>query len=396
MRSSYVVIAHPKGWAIKKKEGKRSLKVCKRKADVVAYGKGLAERMAADLIVYKKDGGVQKTMHFYKHALTKAKDKKKKAAVTLYEKKQRTASHAGFHFHMLYQCCQMKWAIRSLFRITTKYTATPLINGHAFHEGKAEFYVTKSKAKALKKCRFEIKDRRREFESDDEYQRTLDRCPTLLEHWIDTFGFQDLKRFKFVGVERPLELKLPGSNFVVTARLDAIVQEKTGDKEYYILETKTSSFSIRTTELGVFYGDQATLYTWMAEQHYKIKITGVIPDIAYWNKQSNSIDNIKCVRGDIIQRTERRQQQYVNGLKQLQSEMAQKIEAVKAGADPYTLFPRNTHYCNAYYKACEFAAICDTNLAKVKQLPPGFTREEGAIDVKVTDYVEDQCSGILY
>lgn len=394
MKKTYVVKEYVgKGWALWIKNGKRALKIEKRKQDVVDYGKQLAERMVADLIVYKKDGTVQKTVHFYKNAPKKGK---KGPAVTLYEKKQRTASHAGFHFHNLYQCCQMKWAIRFLFRINTKHVATPLINGHAFHEGKAEFYLTKSKKKALAKCRFEIKDRRKEFENDEEYQRTLDRCPTLLEHWIDKFGQADLKRFRIVGVERAIEMKLPGTDFVITARLDAIVQEKTGDKAYYILETKTSSFSIRTTELGVFYGDQATLYTWMAEQHYNIKLDGVIPDIAYWNKQSNSTSNIQCVRGDIIQRSERRQMQTVNGLKQLQSEMSQKIEAVKQGADPYTLFPRNTFYCNAYYKACEFATICDTNLAKVKKLPPGFVREEGSVKAKTTDYVEDICSGALY
>jgi len=269
----------------------------------------------------------------------------------------------------------------------------PLINGHAFHEGKATYYQTGSKKKALAKATSEIKARQHEFERTEDYLKVLERCPILLAAWIDKFGEIDRARFKFLGIEKELTLTLPGTDNVVTVRCDAIVQEKESPHDIYILETKTSSFSIRTTELGVYFGDQATLYTWAVEQALNVKVAGVIPDIAYWNKQSASTDNINCVRGDIIVRSERRQAQFIAGLVQLQSEISQKVEAYKQGTDPYLLFQRNTHYCNAFFKACEFAEICDNNLAAIKRLPPGFTRDKTLIKPKPTSYVEDLCYG---
>jgi hypothetical protein len=176
------------------------------------------------------------------------------------DKGQRRASHAGFHFHNLYQCCQVKWMLRYLYQISTKFTAVPLINGSAFHEGKAEFYITGSEKKAIAKTKAEIRDRRKEFQDDTDYAEVLDRCPQLLSHWIAEYGQVDLKRFKIVGVEKEIKLLVPGTNFYVTVRIDFIGDDKKS-KDRYVYETKTSAFSEKTTEFGVYYGDQATIYT---------------------------------------------------------------------------------------------------------------------------------------
>jgi hypothetical protein len=317
---------------------------------------------------------------------------KAKRGTKAHEQSQRTASHAGFHYHNLYQCCQMKWFIRYILRINTKYTATPLINGHAFHEGKATFYMTGSKAKALRKVETEIKSRAHEFENLEDYHFTLERCPVLLNHWIDKLGYNDLKRFTIVDVEKELTTRLPGTNFIATVRPDAIVKEKDGDGSMYGMETKTSSFSIKTTEMGVHYGDQATIYMWAARAHYKQPLYAILPDIAYWNKAAKDESNIKCVRGDLVQRSDRRIAQFTAGLIQLQQIIAQKVEAYRQGADPYMLFQRNTHYCNAFFKPCEFAEICDNDLTKVKRLPPGFKRERALIKPQPFDYVQDSIS----
>lgn len=312
-----------------------------------------------------------------------------------YKKRQRGASHAGFHYHNLYQCCQMKWFIKYVLRIDTKHTSTPLINGAAFHEGKATFYTSGSRTRALNKIESEIKNRRTEFENEGEYQKTLDRAPVLLDHWINKFGYSDLKRFNVVDVEKELTVRLPGTTYVATVRPDAILEEKSGDKDWYGMETKTSSFSVGTTEMGVHYGDQSTIYAWAVRAHYGRPLYAILPDIAYWNKQAKDESNIKIVRGDLIQRSERRIAQFTAGLVQLQNIMAQKIEAYKRGADPYMLFQRNTHYCTAFSKPCEYAEICDNDLTKVKRLPPGFKRDRTLIKPKPTDYVEDDLAGLL-
>ena len=319
--------------------------------------------------------------------------KKKGPTNKTFEKQQYRASHAGFHFHNLYQCCQMKWFIKQVLRIDSKYTSPPLIHGSAFHNGKGAFYLSGSETKALRVCKAEIKDRQSEYENKDDYLLTLERCPVLLAYWIRKFGDKDLKRFNFIAVEEELSLTLPGTDFIVTVRPDAVVIEKKPPKELYIMETKTSSFSLGTTELGVYYGDQATIYTWAVEKAYNCKVSGIIPDIAYWNTKAKDTSNISCVRGNIVNRSERRIAQYLGSLVQLQNEIAQKIEAYKNGYDPYTLFSRNTYYCNAFFKACEFADICDNDLTCAKRLPPGLKRDRSKILPISSHYVNDICCG---
>lgn len=311
-----------------------------------------------------------------------------------YKKRQRGASHAGFHYHNLYQCCQLKWFMKYVLRIEPNYTATPLLNGAAFHEGKATFYKTGSKAKAIRKVETELKGRKQEFYNDEQYLQTSERCPILLENWIEKFGWGDLKRYDFIAIEEELEVKIPGTDYVFTIRPDAVVQEKTGDRDVLGMETKTSSFSIKTTDIAVYYGDQATAYLWAAQQHYKRKIFGIVPDIAYWNKQTSNQANITCTRGDIVRRDERRIYQFYSGLAQLINIMSQKVAAYESGADPYMLFQRNTHYCNAFFKPCEYAEICDNDLTKVKRLPPGYRRDRAFIKPKMTDPVLDSAVGL--
>jgi hypothetical protein len=285
--------------------------------------------------------------------------------------------------------------LRYLYQISTKFTAVPLINGSAFHEGKAEFYLTKSEKKAISKCKSEIKARRKEFQDEADYFEVIDRCPQLLSNWILELGKEDLKRFKIVGVEREFKILVPGTNFYMTVRIDFIGDDKSS-LDRYIYETKTSSFSEKTTKFGVYYGDQATIYTWAVETALKKKIAGVVPDIAYWNKAAKSSGNIHCFRGDIIERGPTRIKQFLGGVAQLQSEIAQKVEAFKEGYDPYVLFQRNTHYCNAFFKPCEFGEICNGDITKMTRLPIGFTKGKRRIIPKVRDmkYVEDSCVGI--
>lgn len=319
----------------------------------------------------------------------KPKPKPQKKRETAFAKQQRRASAAGFHFHNLYQCCQIKWAIKFLLRIKPTHTAMPLINGSAFHEGKGTFYQTGSAKKAILRCKQEITSRKSEFQYLEDYEQTLERCPILLEAWIAKFGYGDLKRFNFIAVEEELQVPVPGTDFILTVRPDAVVEDSTG---CYILETKTSSFSIKTTELGVYNGDQATAYIWAVKQAYG-KHAEVIPDIAYWNKIAKDASNISCVRGDIVSRNERDMAQYIGGLAQLQTEISQKVNAFKNGYDFYTLFQRNTYYCNAFFKPCEFADVCRNDLTTTKRLPPGLKRSRTRVKPALNHYVNDTCQG---
>jgi hypothetical protein len=277
----------------------------------------------------------------------------------LTKKTDRGASHSGFHFYNLFQLCQLKFAIQYYLRIFPVYTASPLINGSAFHEGKATFYLTRSKKKALEKCKAEILPRRNEFEFPEDYEQVYLRCPTLLEYWIEKYGYEVLEYFKPFCVEKELKFFLKnGTKAYVTLRPDTILESKKTGK-LTLMETKTSSFSKKLTIMGVENGDQATTYWIGAKENFPDKkIEGIICDVAYWNKAALGEDNIECLRSDPITRSKHDERVYKLSVSRLFYEMSTKIQAVKAGYDPYGLFARNTHYCNSFFKPCEYIDIC--------------------------------------
>jgi hypothetical protein len=295
-------------------------------------------------------------------------------------KKERAASHAGFHFLNLYQSCQWKWYIKTILGIEPSSVADPLINGAAFHEGKATWYQTQDPRQAIDKCIFEITDREDEFYHPDGYQRALERTPTLLKYWIETWGHRDLDTYDFLAIEKEMRIQLvvdDKTKFYMTTRPDAVVREKKGAQNVYILETKTSSFSINLTEMGVANGDQATSYICSVQDNLDVRVSGVIPDIAYWNKNSKGEHNISCVRGDVVVRSPQDIEQFRTSSAQVFLEMAQKATAVRQGkVTPQAMFARNTYYCNAFNKACEFVDICRRPdiLFDQSRLPPDFKR----------------------
>lgn len=302
---------------------------------------------------------------------------------------RRRESYSGFHFFNLYQNCPRKFFIKYFGRIIPLFTAPPLIFGGAFHEGKAIFYTTKSARKALAFVKKDIIARKNEYEYKDAFETALERCPILLEHWIDKHGESDLSTYKILEVEKEIILKVPGTEgFVITMRPDAVVQHRKS-KEIYIMETKTSSFSVDLTVNGVYLGDQATQYWWGVEEKFGHRVDAVIPDVAYWNKNAKNESNIACVRGDFVFRTQNDIAEYKRGVANVLNEIAQKASAFKTDSyEPTDLFPRNTYYCNAYMKPCEYAEICRGGISLKGRAPYGFKRDTGHRP-KITDYIAE-------
>ena len=61
---------------------------------------------------------------------------------------------------------------------------------------------------------------------------------------------------------------------------------------------------------------------------------------------------------DIIYRSKRDLKEWMEGMNSTISEMSQKAEAYYNKYSEFGLFPRNTYWCSAYYRPCEFATIC--------------------------------------
>jgi len=289
---------------------------------------------------------------------------------------KRRGSPKGFHFINLYQCCPRKFYITYIKGYRNKFMAQPLVLGSAFHEGKASWYLGKSEKACIKTALEVVQSYRADLETKEIYEEILFRVENLLHVWIQSFGISDRQQFKVLEVEHELDVKLGDTEFSMTMRPDAILQDKSCDL-IYIMETKTSGFSHRITAEAVYYGDQATAYLWGVSKKRKFKPYAVLPDIAYWNKTTRDVRNIQCIRSDLVMRSEYQIEMFENGMKQLFLEATQKALAVKDGYDPDVLFPRNTYYCLSYSHPCEFAHICHQDVKNMKRIPQGFKKDIG-------------------
>lgn len=294
-------------------------------------------------------------------------------------KKQSAASHAGFHFLNLYQCCPRKFYLKFIAGIEDKYMARPLIYGAAFHEAKARWYLTGDKDKAINTGVDYIAGLENKFANEADYTESMMRIVPLIKNWINVYGIDDLRNYKVFAVETELMLSIDGYEY--TGRPDTILQKnKTG--EYYCMETKTSGFSKDLTYNAVLLGDQATSYYMLIEQAYGIKLTGLIVDIAFQAKYANATPD--CSRGPPITRTSNDVENFKRSVVQLAADISSRASAViNDKINPFQVFPRNGYYCNSYNKSCEFADICRLNIDSKTKLPSNFKRNKNInLDIK--------------
>jgi len=309
-------------------------------------------------------------------------------------KPERSSSKSGFHFFNLYACCERKTFIHfGPPRLEYRFVAPPLVLGGAFHAGKALFYTSKNESKALKLVASEIKFRKADFEFQDEYLRVLDRGPAMLASWIADFGRSDLKHLKIIGVEKAFKIPFPGahSSWVYTGRIDMIAEDKYSNLLIY--ETKTSSWSIKSTLINVINGDQVTGYIAGAQKLYKRPVTAVIPDITFLSSNAKTADKVLNQRGEFVYREQRDIDFFMRSMSQKASEISQKMKAVYSGHDP-AIFSRNDYYCNAYNRPCEYANICREELSAKTKVPNGFIRKPGKFKLsEIGEELDDNIAG---
>jgi hypothetical protein len=291
-------------------------------------------------------------------------------------KVERSASTSGYHFFNLYQCCERKAYIHfGPPRLEPMFTAGALLVGSTFHNGKALFYTSGSESKAVKLVQSELKSRKPEFETREEYLSALDRAPIMLASWITEWGKSDLKNLTIIDVEREVRVAFPGRpKWFFTGRIDMIAEDKYDNLLIY--ETKTSSWSIKSTLINIEHGDQITGYWWGAEKLYRRPITAVIPDITFLSSNTENTDRIKNYRGEFVYREPEDIAFFARSMSQKANEISQKMKAVYSGHDP-AIFSRNGYYCNAYNRPCEYADICRKDLVASTPVPSGFRRVPG-------------------
>lgn len=290
---------------------------------------------------------------------------------------RRTESEAGLHYWNSFNDCKRFFFFRYVMGWEPQFLEPPLLMGGAFHDGKARWYETGSAKAAVGEFRDSLRAGADRLHSSSDYQRIATRGETLLKLWIEKYGVDDLERFKILGVEKELEARLP-NGFRITVRLDALVQDTEGRAR--ILESKTGSFSYTLTETNVRVGDQATVQIYAVRQCLpKLNLTGVIPDIAYWNKgQQASEDSIIIKRADYVMRSSDDLRDFELYTQDTLIDIAQRTSAVLEGKyRPIEVFGRNTDWCFSYHRVCPFLDICRTRAGdnlKGTPVPPGFVR----------------------
>jgi hypothetical protein len=197
----------------------------------------------------------------------------------------------------------------------------------------------------------------------------------MLDLWIRKHGEQDLKTYTVFSVEEEITVAFPHlQNFSFTCRPDTILQRK-NSKDLIIMETKTSAFSWKLTELGVLNGEQATTYLYAVRSKYPgMNVLGVQPDISYWNKGSELIENILNIRPPIVERSNRDTAEFTLGVSSVILDISARVQSLEKGEfHPVALFPRNTAWCNSFNRHCEFLPICRIyESIKRDEPPPGY------------------------
>lgn len=296
-----------------------------------------------------------------------------------WSKVKSAGSHAGFHYVNLWQNCPRKFFFQFVLRLLPVTVGKALIYGGAFHEAKAAWYLSGDMGKVLETFEEYMVGMRSGFADDSDFEALMWKGPILLEQWISEFGEDDLKYYDVVCVEKEVVLEIPETfDYVFTTRPDTVLRSK-GNGKIIIMETKTSGSSWLQTDRDVRMGDQATAYTWAVQSLFPDdKIMGVQPDIAYWNSKSNSIDNIKLVRPELVYRTQDDVVQFIVGMKSNMEAIADGVARLYEGEDPVAAFPPNRSWCSAFFRECEYADVCRKNWKprgrgkKMPRAPHGF------------------------
>jgi hypothetical protein len=285
------------------------------------------------------------------------------------------ATHSGFHYITLYHSCKRKFYFRHVLRLAPRLTPTPLINGTAFHLGKETFYRTSSEKKSLIAMADLLHAERGNMQYPDDYALIKTKLPLMLSSWIAHYGKRDLANYRFLALEEEFAVTFP-NRMTATVRPDTVVEDR--ERCIFILETKTTGYSAAMTEISVNFGDQATTQIAAVRERFPKKhVYGVIPDILFWLKSSRTPRDIKCVRGQLVERSADDIEEWKLGTAYTLSEISQKVAALKTHSE-FGLFPRNTDQCVSYNSPCPYMKICRERIDYARVVPHGFVREEAS------------------
>lgn len=247
------------------------------------------------------------------------------------------SSGLSFHFFSNWQSCPRKFYFSRICRLVDPPGKGALI-GTALHEA---LFVHRSGGDALESLWNNFEEL---FPDTDERRDSYAKASFWLKSWLTRFAPKE-KNLK-VTPELELVQTIPEIG-VLSCRLDALIE----DDELTIEDLKSSSFKdeAQTVEREMA-SDQYTQYSLLTRLIY-----GVNPRIRI---------NVSYLRPTIPQAfvsdyfyiSPETQDDYLNGLIHLASDIRENLEAFAAGVDLSRIFPRATGSCTTF--GCAYEGIC--------------------------------------
>lgn len=249
------------------------------------------------------------------------------------------ASAAGHHFIQAYN--QDKWGfyLQYVRGLRPKHTKPALVFGGALHDSKEAFYLYNYDIDAMMSTfKAVMNSRSREYEDPSVYAKDIQDGEKMLLYWANTWADEDAKTFDIIEVEGSHDFLL-ANGFRASVRWDLLVRNRDTHK-YYLMDTKSTRYSVDKTYQSVEGQDQVTMYLLGLSRVYPgimPYVVGLVPDIMY--KRQTRVD---AARPGVVFRSARELIEYEQELIGLHIELSQKMEALEQGFPyPHMLFPRN-------------------------------------------------------
>lgn len=288
-------------------------------------------------------------------------------------KERKRESPSGWHFYSLYMQNPKHWYLKYALGLRPAYTKPALLFGGAFHEGVEAVHKKDSVDAGIGAFKNALKERKNEYEDVEQYETDLQRGPRMLDYWYQKWSKEDKERYENVYIEKEFEFGLgPGKRFKFTVRPDRVVKERrTGF--YYVMDTKTTGWSISRTIATADSDDQLTSYIWaMKNAHPDWNIDGGIVDVVY---NRNGAANIEADRSVPIYKSDQELKIFELTLVGLIAEVSQKYRDLKKY--PWPLLFRRHGFVDSLF-GCEYGELCKGEPPKPGVIPPGYVRDEWA------------------
>jgi hypothetical protein len=217
---------------------------------------------------------------------------------------RRRESPAGYHYYYSYLENPRNWYLKYVLGLKPRFTPPPLVKGGCLHEAIASYYNNAFDIdSALETYTQEMESRSEEYEKQTDFRRDIYVGIEMLWDWHNTWAYKDKGRYNVVEVEKGYEFNIgPGGKLRFTVRPDRVFQDKE-TKKYYILDSKTSTWSVEKTIQQVDAEDQITSYIWaMQKAHPEWGVDSAMVDVMYARL---SRDKTKITSQDSVRRAPR-------------------------------------------------------------------------------------------